>query len=164
MPPEKKLLRQKKMFHSRIAAKHHRKLPLPAIHLSLTNGVQVTCAYSHFHLASESIQILVVCWYLGPKFWDCGQDTGFSFSCGDLNAVRSSIYGKPRPSNYVSQMKKESFLGPRGSHGISVLICPSARKIWITYIQACMPHESSEDSSNQSDGPEGSLRCPLGDV
>ena len=123
----KKVTTWEKMFHSRIAAKHHRKLPLPTIHLSLTNDVQVTCAYSHFHLVSESIQILVVCWYLGPKFWDCGQDTG--------------IYGKPRPSNYDSQMKKETFLGLQGSHGISVLIRPSARKIWITYIQAYMPHE-----------------------
>ena len=35
------------------------------------------------------------------------------------------------------------------------------KKIWINYIQAYMPHESSEDSSNQPDGPKGSLRCPL---
>ena len=34
------------------------------------------------------------------------------------------------------------------------------RKVWITYIQAYMPHESSEDSSNQPDGPMGSHRCP----
>ena len=34
------------------------------------------------------------------------------------------------------------------------------RKVWITYIQAYMPHESSEDSSNQPDGPIGSHRCP----
>ena len=40
---------------------------------------------------------------------------------------------------------------------------PSARKIWITYIQAFMPYESSEDSSNQSDGAMGSpgLTPPL---
>ena len=31
-------------------------------------------------------------------------------------------------------------------------------KIWITYIQAYMPHESSGDSSNQPDGPMGSPR------
>ena len=68
--------------------------------------VKVTCAYSHFYLASESIQILVLCWYLGPKFWECGQDAGILCSCGDLNAVISSTYGKPRPSNYNSQMKK----------------------------------------------------------
>ena len=47
-------------------------------------------------------------------------------------------------------------------------LCPSVhplvsprRKVWITYIQAYMPHESSEDSSNQPDGPMGSPRCPL---
>ena len=55
------------------------------------------------------------------------------------------------------------FLGPRGPHGIPLsvrpLVCPSARKKWITYIQACMPHESSEDSSNQPDGPMGSPKC-----
>ena len=46
-------------------------------------------------------------------------------------------------------------------------LCPSVhplvsprRKVWITYIQAYMPHESSEDSSNQPDGPMGSHRCP----
>ena len=69
--------------------------------------VKVTCAYSHFHLAPESIQILVMCWYLGPEFWNCGHDTGILCSCGDLNAVRSSIYGKPRPSNYDSQKKHD---------------------------------------------------------
>ena len=58
-----------------------------------------------------------------------------------------------------------SFLGPRGPRGIPVFISPSARKIWITYIQAYMPHESSEDSSNQPNGPMGSPRRlpnPLG--
>ena len=51
------------------------------------------------------------------------------------------------------------FLGPRGPHGIPLSVSPSARKIWITYIQAYMPHESSEDSSNQPDGPMGSPKC-----
>ena len=32
---------------------------------------------------------------------------------------------------------------------------------WITYIQAYMPYESSEVSSNQPDGPMGSHRWPL---
>ena len=41
------------------------------------------------------------------------------------------------------------------------LVRPSARKNWITYIQTYMPQESSEDSSNQPDGPMGSPRCPL---
>ena len=51
------------------------------------------------------------------------------------------------------------FLGPRGP-----LVLPPmgpvrpALKIWITYIQAYMPHESSGDSSNQPDGPMGSPR------
>ena len=47
-------------------------------------------------------------------------------------------------------------------------LCPSVhplvsprRKVWITYIQAYMPHESSEDSSNQPYGPMGQLGCPL---
>ena len=46
-------------------------------------------------------------------------------------------------------------------------LCPSVRslvsprrKVWIWYIQAYMPHESSEDSSNQPNGPMGSHRCP----
>ena len=38
---------------------------------------------------------------------------------------------------------------------------PSTREIWITYIQVYMPHESSEDSSHQPDGPKGSTRYPL---
>ena len=42
---------------------------------------------------------------------------------------------------------------------VSLSVSPSSRKIWITYIQACMPHESSEDSSNQPDGPMGSPKC-----
>ena len=41
------------------------------------------------------------------------------------------------------------FLGPRGPHGIPLLVSPSvrpsARKIWITQRQVCMPHESSDD-------------------
>ena len=37
-----------------------------------------------------------------------------------------------------------------------------ARKILITYIQAHMPNKSSEDSSNQPDGPIGSPRRPPG--
>ena len=37
-----------------------------------------------------------------------------------------------------------AFLGPRGPHGIPPSVSPSARKIWITYIQAYMPHKSSE--------------------
>ena len=40
------------------------------------------------------------------------------------------------------------------------LVSPQ-RKVWITYIQAYMPHESSEDSSNQPDGPMGSIDAPL---
>ena len=36
-----------------------------------------------------------------------------------------------------------------------------ARKILITYIQAHMPYKSSEDSSNQPNGPMGSPRRPL---
>ena len=35
------------------------------------------------------------------------------------------------------------------------LVSLSARKILITYIQAYKPQESSEDSSNQPDGPMG---------
>ena len=35
-----------------------------------------------------------------------------------------------------------------------------ARKILITYIQAHMPYKSSEDSSNQPNGPMGSPRRP----
>ena len=96
--------------------------------------VKVTCAYSHFHLAPESIQILVMCWYLGPKFWDCSLDTGILCSCGDLNAVRSSIYGKPRPSNYDSQMK--TLLGPQGPHGIPLLIRPSVRHLTLPIVHA----------------------------
>ena len=38
---------------------------------------------------------------------------------------------------------------------------PSALKIWITYIQAYMPYESSEVLSNQPDGRKGSHRCPF---
>ena len=38
---------------------------------------------------------------------------------------------------------------------------PCALKIWITFMQAYMPYESSEDSSNQPYGPIGSPRCPL---
>ena len=33
-------------------------------------------------------------------------------------------------------------------------VSPSARKIWITYIQAYTAYESSEDSSNQLDGQQ----------
>ena len=36
-----------------------------------------------------------------------------------------------------------------------------ARKIWITYVHAYLPYESWEDSSNQLDGPMGSLDAPL---
>ena len=45
---------------------------------------------------------------------------------------------------------KGRFLGPRGPL-VLPLMCPvrPALKIWITYIQAYMPHESSGDSSNQ---------------
>ena len=55
------------------------------------------------------------------------------------------------------------FRSARASWNTSVRpsVSPSARKIWITYIQAYMPQESSEDSSNQPDGPMGSPRCPL---
>ena len=35
---------------------------------------------------------------------------------------------------------------------------PPGRRIWITYIRAYMPNESSADSSNQPDGPVGSPR------
>ena len=54
------------------------------------------------------------------------------------------------------------FRSARASWNTSVrpLVSPSARKIWITYIQAYMPQESSEDSSNQPDGPMGSPKCP----
>ena len=51
------------------------------------------------------------------------------------------------------------FLGLRGPYGIPLSAC-LRRKIWITHIQAYMPHESSEDSSNQADGPKGSPKCP----
>ena len=43
------------------------------------------------------------------------------------------------------------FLGPR----------VPLEKIWITYIQAYMPHESSEDSLNQPNGPGDPLDAPL---
>ena len=43
---------------------------------------------------------------------------------------------------------------------VDLPVCPFARKIWITYTQAYMPYESSEDSSNQPDGPMGYLRHP----
>ena len=60
---------------------------------------------------------------------------------------------------HVAADKGIIFLGPRGPHGIPPLVrplvSPSARKIWITYIQAYKPQESSEDSSNQPDGPMG---------
>ena len=57
---------------------------------------------------------------------------------------------------------RKIFLGPRGplvllSVGSSR---SSARKIWITYIQAYMPHESWKDSSNQPYGPMGSPHRP----
>ena len=45
--------------------------------------------------------------------------------------------------------------------GWSRLSVPCALKIWITYIQAYMPYESWEDSSNQPYGPMGSPGCPL---
>ena len=54
-------------------------------------------------------------------------------------------------------------LGPRGPL-VPPLVDPSvyvsARKIWIAYIQAYMPQESSEDSLNQPNGPMGSPRSP----
>ena len=54
------------------------------------------------------------------------------------------------------------FLGPRGplvlpSVGSSV---PCARKIWITYIQACMPW-IMKNTSNEPYGSMGSPGCPL---
>ena len=47
-------------------------------------------------------------------------------------------------------------------YSVSPFICPSARNIWITYIQAYMPHESSEDSLNQPDVPLDPLGPPVG--
>ena len=76
---------------------------------------------------------------------------------GWLNYLRNDpdFHGNVR--HYLKRYK--GFLGPRGP-----LVLPSmgpvrpALKIWITYIQAYMPHESSGDSSNQPDGPMGSPR------
>ena len=44
---------------------------------------------------------------------------------------------------------------------INPSVRPYARKIWITYIKAYMPYESSESSSNQPDFPMGSPRRPF---
>ena len=52
------------------------------------------------------------------------------------------------------------FLGPRGPL-VLPLVNQSAMKIWITYTQAHMPHESSGDSSNQPNGPRGFPLHPL---
>ena len=50
------------------------------------------------------------------------------------------------------------FLGPRGPLVLPLKTRPSELKIWITYIQAYMPYESSEVSSMVSGSP---LSCPL---
>ena len=58
------------------------------------------------------------------------------------------------------------FLGPRGPL-VEPSIFPSTRPVrpqqlfQSSYIQAYMPYESSEVSSNQPDGTKGSHRCPL---
>ena len=57
-----------------------------------------------------------------------------------------------------------NFLGPRGPLVLPLVECPSVRvqeKSGSQYIQAYMPYESSEVSSNQPDGTKGSHRCPL---
>ena len=41
---------------------------------------------------------------------------------------------------------------------VLALVDPSALKTWVTYMQAYMPYESSEFSSNQPNGPTGSPR------
>ena len=52
------------------------------------------------------------------------------------------------------------FLGPLKGPLVLPLVDPKTRgralKIWITCLQAYIPYESSEDSSNQPDGPMGS--------
>ena len=53
------------------------------------------------------------------------------------------------------------FLGPRGPLVLPLVdpfIPPSVLKIWITYIQAYMLYESSEDSLNQPNDPMGPCR------
>ena len=55
------------------------------------------------------------------------------------------------------------FLGPRESLVLPLVdpsARPCARQIWITYIQAFLPYESSEDSSYLPDDPIGSPRRP----
>ena len=65
---------------------------------------------------------------------------------------------------FNSSFNGRDFLGPRGPlvlPSVGPSVRPSARKIWITYIQAYMPYESWKDSSNQPYGPMGSPGCPL---
>ena len=56
---------------------------------------------------------------------------------------------------YIATLKTAFFRSARTSCTTFGWSRP-ARKIWITYIQAYMPYESSEDSSNQPDGCKGS--------
>ena len=66
------------------------------------------------------------------------------------------LFGTPISyfSNYIFRSARTSCT----TFGWSRPVRPSALKIWITYIQAYMPYESSGDSSNQPDGPMGSPR------
>ena len=61
----------------------------------------------------------------------------------------------------VQKYSLEYFLGPRGPL-VPPLVDPSdrqsARKIWI--YTGLYAYESSQDPSNESDGPVGSPRCP----
>ena len=50
-----------------------------------------------------------------------------------------------------SQITWPPFLGPLGPLVIPLVDLP-ARRLWITYVQAYVPYESSEVSSNQPDG------------
>ena len=113
---------------------------------------------------SESeIQRQSIVWQRG--IWD-GQGCTEKWS---TQWITFKIYvdrGCTRKENMVPVQRESNNLLPMSaSWGIFRTSCITsggpARKILITYIQAHMPYKSSEDSSNQPNGPMGSPRRPL---
>ena len=98
-------------------------------------------------------------------WWDCHDDISI---CFQKIIICSGQKGHERRVEIVVLLlfliqgcrQKTVFLGQRGPLVLPLVDSSGALKVWITYIQAYLPYESSAISSNQPDGPMGSHRCP----
>ena len=116
--------------------------------------VRRLCRFPRFHLEEEAMMISREWFYGFAGVPSIRIFTVYVLKEGLMASKSSSssqIHLLPRTFwESIPDKKLKPFLGPRGPLVLpSMGPVPSALKIWITYIQAHMPYESSEVSSNQ---------------